>query len=123
LSSSFNLTDIIEYQKAIWYIVPLLPLSLIFLVVIIAETNRAPFDLVEAESELVSGFITEHSSVPFVFFFLSEYANIILMSTLAVILFLGGYLIPLVGEFNFLSFSFESLALGLKVCTILFVFV
>lgn len=100
MSSSFNLTDIIESQKAIWYIVPLLPLSLIFLVVIIAETNRAPFDLVEAESELVSGFITEHSSVPFVFFFLSEYANIILMSTLAVILFFGGYLIPLAGEFN-----------------------
>jgi len=123
LSCSFNLTDIIQSQKGIWYIVPLLPLSLIFLVVIIAETNRAPFDLVEAESELVSGFFTEHSSVPFVFFFLSEYANIILMSTLTVTLFLGGYLIPFVGELNYIYFSLESLALALKVEVILFLFI
>ncbi|RUS23407.1 NADH dehydrogenase subunit 1 [Endogone sp. FLAS-F59071] len=72
LTSSFNLTAIVQAQQSIWYLVPLLPLSLMFFIAIIAETNRAPFDLVEAESELTAGFFTEHSSVPFVFFFLAE---------------------------------------------------
>jgi len=72
-SSSFNMIQIIESQQSIWYIIPLLPVSLLFLIAIIAETNRAPMDLPEAESELVSGFFTEHSSVPFVMFFLAEY--------------------------------------------------
>ena len=120
---SLNLTNIIESQISTWYIIPLLPLSLMFLISIIAETNRAPFDLPEAESELVAGFFTEHSSVPFVMFFLAEYASIILMSSLFSILFLGGYLVPFVYFENPTFFSFEGLALGLKVCLLLFIYI
>ena len=93
LTASFNLTAIIETQKSIWCILPLLPIFIIFFIAGIAETNRAPFDLAEAESELVSGFMTEHSAVVFVFFFLAEYANIVLICTLISILFLAGYII------------------------------
>ena len=93
LSGSLNLTTNIELQKTIWYIAPLLPVFIIFLVGSIAETNRAPFDLAEAESELVSGFMTEHAAVIFVFFFLAEYASIVLICVLITMLFLGGYLV------------------------------
>jgi NADH-ubiquinone oxidoreductase chain 1 len=120
---SLNLTNIIESQVSTWYIIPLLPLSLMFLISIIAETNRAPFDLPEAESELVAGFFTEHSSVPFVMFFLAEYASIILMSSLFSILFLGGYLVPFVSFENPTFLSLEGLALGLKVCLLLFIYI
>jgi NADH-ubiquinone oxidoreductase chain 1 len=123
LTGSFNLTAIIQGQEGIYYMIPLLPLGLIFLIVIIAETNRAPFDLVEAESELTAGFFTEHSSVPFVFFFLAEYMNIILMSSLAVILFLGGYLNPIIGSLNLPYFALTALGFGIKVCFILFLFI
>ena len=92
ITGSLNLTTNIEYQRAIWFIIPLLPLFGIFFIGSVAETNRAPFDLAEAESELVSGFMTEHSAVIFVFFFLAEYASIVLMCILISILFLGGYL-------------------------------
>lgn len=97
LTGSLNLISIVESQKIVNFIFPLLPLFLIFFIGSIAETNRAPFDLAEAESELVSGFMTEHSSVIFVFFFLAEYASIILICVLNSLLFLGGYLsiIPL----------------------------
>lgn len=95
ITGSLNLTINIESQRAIWYIVPLLPVFLIFFIGSIAETNRAPFDLAEAESELVSGFMTEHAAVVFVFFFLAEYASIILICILTTILFLGGYLLDL----------------------------
>jgi len=91
LTSSLNITVIIEYQKIIWFIIPLAPIFIIFFIGAIAETNRAPFDLAEAESELVSGFMTEHSSVIFVFFFLAEYASIMFISILITILFIGGY--------------------------------
>lgn len=93
LTGSLNLTVNIESQRAIWFILPLLPIFIIFLIGSIAETNRAPFDLAEAESELVSGFMTEHAAVVFVFFFLAEYASIVLMCVLTSILFIGGYLL------------------------------
>jgi NADH-ubiquinone oxidoreductase chain 1 len=92
LTGSLNLTVNIEAQRPIWFIIPLLPVFIIFFIGSVAETNRAPFDLAEAESELVSGFMTEHSAVIFVFFFLAEYASIVLMCVLNTILFLGGYL-------------------------------
>ena len=95
LSGSLSLTVNTEMQKAIWYIVPLLPIFIIFFIGSIAETNRAPFDLAEAESELVSGFMTEHAAVIFVFFFLAEYASIVLICVLTSILFLGGYILNL----------------------------
>lgn len=92
LTGSLNLTVNVEAQKVVFLVIPLLPLFIIFYIGCIAETNRAPFDLAEAESELVSGFMTEHSAVIFVFFFLAEYASIILICILTSILFLGGYL-------------------------------
>jgi NADH:ubiquinone oxidoreductase subunit H len=123
LVGSFNFTEIVNSQLSVWYIVPLLPISLMFLIAIVAETNRAPFDLPEAESELVAGFFTEHSSVPFVMFFLGEYASIILMSTLYSILFLGGYLLPYFGEANIGLFTLSGLSLGLKTSLLLFMFI
>ena len=99
LTGSLNLTVNIESQRVIWYIIPLFPIFIIFFIGSVAETNRAPFDLAEAESELVSGFMTEHAAVIFVFFFLAEYASIVLICILTSILFLGGYLynnIPLI---------------------------
>jgi NADH-ubiquinone oxidoreductase chain 1 len=92
LTGNLNLTVNTESQRAIWFILPLLPIFIIFFIGSIAETNRAPFDLAEAESELVSGFMTEHAAVVFVFFFLAEYASIVLMCVLTSILFMGGYL-------------------------------
>jgi NADH-ubiquinone oxidoreductase chain 1 len=92
LSGSLNLSVIVEYQKSILFVYPLLPVFIIFLIGGVAETNRAPFDLAEAESELVSGFMTEHAAVIFVFFFLAEYGSIVLICLLMSILFFGGYL-------------------------------
>jgi NADH-ubiquinone oxidoreductase chain 1 len=92
LTGSLNITFNIETQKAVFFVLPLLPIFIIFFIGSIAETNRAPFDLAEAESELVSGFMTEHSAVIFVFFFLAEYASIVLICILTTILFFGGYL-------------------------------
>ncbi len=92
LTGSLNLTVNIESQKMVLFIFPLFPIFLIFFIGCIAETNRAPFDLAEAESELVSGFMTEHSAAIFVFFFLAEYASIVLICIFTSILFLGGYL-------------------------------
>ena len=92
LTGTLNLTINIEAQKTIWFFIPLFPIFIIFFIGSVAETNRAPFDLAEAESELVSGFMTEHAAVVFVFFFLAEYASIVLICILTTILFLGGYL-------------------------------
>jgi NADH-ubiquinone oxidoreductase chain 1 len=103
LTGSLNLTVNIEAQRAVWFIVPLFPIFIIFFIGSVAETNRAPFDLAEAESELVSGFMTEHAAVIFVFFFLAEYASIVLICILTSILFLGGYL------YDYLPFSLYSL--------------
>lgn len=91
LTGTLNLTVIVEMQKATWFILPLFPLFYIFFIASIAETNRAPFDLAEAESELVSGFMTEHAAGIFVFFFLGEYASIILICILITLILLGGY--------------------------------
>jgi NADH-ubiquinone oxidoreductase chain 1 len=96
LTSSLNLTVNIEYQKAVLFLMPLFPVFIIFFIGSVAETNRAPFDLAEAESELVSGFMTEHAAVIFVFFFLAEYASIVLICILTSILFLGGYLLNII---------------------------
>ena len=104
---SLRLLEIIEFQKGIWLIFPLLPLFFMFLISILAETNRPPFDLPEAEAELVSGYNVEYSAVGFALFFIAEYANILLMSSLVVILFLGGWLPFLnidVEIFNYNSF-------------------
>nr|YP_010632405.1 NADH dehydrogenase subunit 1 [Lepraria vouauxii]WBP63123.1 NADH dehydrogenase subunit 1 [Lepraria vouauxii] len=148
LSGSLSLTVNTEAQKAIWYIVPLLPIFIIFFIGSIAETNRAPFDLAEAESELVSGFMTEHAAVIFVFFFLAEYASIVLICILTSILFLAGYLlnftsfvylIKQIDPYLYVSFidcNYETflcdpivegmiygLTLGLKTCIMIFIFI
>ena len=89
---SFNLSDIVLAQKYTWFICPLFPMFLIFCISMLAETNRHPFDLPEAEAELVSGYNVEYSSMTFALFFLGEYANMLLMSAFVSILFLGGWL-------------------------------
>jgi NADH-ubiquinone oxidoreductase chain 1 len=147
LTGSLNVTVNIEAQRAIWFIIPLFPIFIIFFIGSVAETNRAPFDLAEAESELVSGFMTEHAAVIFVFFFLAEYASIVLICVLTSILFLGGYLydyIPsLFGLIQYIDFELYTdnmysnnifsdplieglmygLALGIKSCIMIFVFI
>ncbi len=152
LTGSLSLTVTVEAQKAVWFAIPLLPVFIIFFIGSVAETNRAPFDLAEAESELVSGFMTEHAAVIFVFFFLAEYASIVLICTLNAILFLGGYLdfthigispiylsdnmllmlrsFYFIFEdlFNFLSYPIVEgiiygLSIGLKSCVMIFIFI
>jgi NADH-ubiquinone oxidoreductase chain 1 len=93
ITNSLNLNVNVQFQKITWLALPLLCILIIFFIGSVAETNRAPFDLAEAESELVSGFMTEHAAVIFVFFFLAEYGSIVLMCIFTSILFLGGYLI------------------------------
>ena len=91
---SLNLSKIVEAQKTVWFAIPLLPMFIIFFISALAETNRLPFDLPEDEATLVAGYFTEYSSASFVLFFLAEYASMILMSAMTVILFLGGWLPP-----------------------------
>jgi len=139
LSGNLNLTGNVEAQREIYFLFPLLPVFIIFFIGAIAETNRAPFDLAEAESELVSGFMTEHSAAIFVFFFLAEYASIVLICILTSSLFLGGYLNIISLDFikgivtnydmeiNIFNVSLEglitSLNLGFKTCLMIFVFI
>jgi NADH-quinone oxidoreductase subunit H len=120
-SGSLNLSDIVDSQRKIWYIFPLFPLFIMFFISGLAETNRAPFDLPEAEAELVSGYSTEYSAMGFALFFLGEYANMILMSTAITIYFLGGWLSP----FNLMIFNILPgfFWFGLKTTAILFLFV
>lgn len=100
---SLNLSAIVEAQKTIWFAIPLLPMFIIFFVSALAETNRAPFDLPEGESELVAGYFVEYSSMTFALFFLGEYANMILMSGMTAVLFLGGWLPPIdIAPFNWI---------------------
>ncbi len=93
-AGSLNLSEIVRAQSGLWYVIPHFPMFVLFLISALAETNRTPFDLPEAESELVGGFNTEYSAMTFAMFFLGEYANMILMSSLATVLFLGGWLPP-----------------------------
>ena len=140
LTGSLNLIVITEVQRIVYFILPLFPLFLVFFVGSIAETNRAPFDLAEAESELVSGFMTEHSASIFVFFFLAEYASIVLICILNSILFLGGYLTIIPADILgyilnhmtsnneyintiLLSLSSSSIYLAMKTSILIFVFI
>lgn len=112
-AGSFNLSTIVLAQTKIYYIVPLFPMFVIFYISMLAETNRHPFDLPEAEAELVSGYNVEYSAMTFALFFLAEYSNMLLMSTFSSILFLGGWL-PLFDIF-FLNFLPGSFWLSLKI--------
>lgn len=87
---SFNLTEIVIAQENVWFILPFFPIFFVFSISILAETNRHPFDLAEAEAELVSGYNVEYSSMFFALFFLGEYANMLLMSVLLALFFFGG---------------------------------
>ena len=91
---SLNLIDIVNAQKNLWFVVPLFPMFVVFFISALAETNRPPFDLPEAEAELVSGYQTEYSGMMYAMFWLGEYANILLMCAMGAILFLGGWLPP-----------------------------
>jgi len=116
---SFNLQNIIESQKYIWFIIPFFPLFLMFFVSALAETNRHPFDLPEAEAELVSGYNVEYSAMGFALFSLGEYANMLLMCALNSILFFGGWLSP----FEFLSFIPGSIWFGIKICLFVILYI
>ena len=122
LTGTFNFTLIMENQQSIWFIVPLFPVFIFYFISILAETSRTPFDLQEAESELVSGFMTEYSAVPFVFFFLGEYSSIVLFSCITAILFLGGYNIPEIFVNNSIL-NIQAIILGIKTCIFCFLFV
>jgi len=98
---SLNLTDVVLAQQHIWFVIPLLPMFVIFFISGLAETNRSPFDLAEGESEIVAGYFVEYSAMTFALFFLGEYGNMILVSVMTAILFLGGWLPP----FGFEPFS------------------
>ena len=117
-SGSFNLQAIIETQKNIWFLIPFFPLFLMFFVSALAETNRHPFDLPEAEAELVSGYNVEYSAMGFALFSLGEYSNMLLMSALNVILFFGGWQVP-----AFLMFLPGSVWFGIKICFFVILFV
>ena len=93
-AGSLNLTKVVEAQEGMWFFIPHFPMFILFFISVLAETNRHPFDLSEAESELVAGFMTEYSSMSFALFFLGEYMNMIMMSGVVSILFLGGWLGP-----------------------------
>ncbi len=92
---SLNLTEIVMAQKTMWFFIPLFPMFIVFFISALAETNRPPFDLPEAESELVAGYQTEYSGMPFVLFMFGEYINILLMCAMTTILFIGGWLPPI----------------------------
>jgi NADH-quinone oxidoreductase subunit H len=92
---SLNLSDIVRAQQGLWFVIPLAPMFVVFFISALAETNRLPFDIPEGESEIVAGFFVEYSAMSFAMFFLGEYANMILMSAMTTILFLGGWLSPI----------------------------
>jgi NADH-quinone oxidoreductase subunit H len=120
-AGSLNLSTIVLAQESIWYVIPLFPIFILFFVSALAETNRAPFDLPEAEAELVAGYNVEYSAMGFALFFLGEYANILMMCALCSILFLGGWLPP----FSFLPFTLipGPIWFGMKVAFMAFAFI
>ena len=120
-TNTLNLTNIVCFQDNLWFFLPLWPSLLLFFIAALAETNRVPFDLPEAESELVSGYNVEYAATTFVLFFLAEYSNILIMSSLITIFFFGGWL-PI---FNFLFFFLIPgwIWMSLKVCFVVFFFI
>jgi len=116
-TNSLNLNTIIFLQKNIWFCIPLFPMFLMFIISMLAETNRHPFDLPEAESELVSGYNVEYSGMSFALFFLGEYSAMFFMSSYIVVLFLGGSFLPL----NF--FFLQPFIFGFKVIFFIFIFI
>ena len=118
---SLNLTEIVRAQERVWFVIPLFPMFIIFFISALAETNRAPFDLAEGESELVAGFMVEYSSMTYALFFLGEYANMFLMSAITTVLFLGGWYPPIdIAPFNWVPGPIWFI---LKICFLLFVFI
>jgi len=121
LAGSLNLSEIVlRQEETIWFWLPLLPCTIIFFISILAETNRAPFDLPEAEAELVAGYNTEYASITFAMFFLAEYANMILMSGLMTHFFFGGWLLP---KFLYFLPFFPTIVFSLKTIFFCFVFI
>jgi NADH-quinone oxidoreductase subunit H len=117
---SLNLSDIVMAQKDMWFVIPLLPMAVVFFISILAETNRHPFDMPEAEAELVAGYNVEYSSMTFALFFLGEYAFMILMCAMFAILFLGGWLPPMdIAPLNLIP---GPIWFGLKIAFGLFIF-
>ncbi len=117
---SLNLSDVVRAQRHLWFCLPLFPMFIVFFISALAETNRSPFDIPEGESEIVAGFFVEYSAMSFALFFLGEYANMILMSAMTTILFLGGWLAP----FNIEPFTWIPGVIWfvLKICCVLFCF-
>ena len=121
LVGSLNLTDIVEAQRGMWFIIPLFPMAVVFFISTLAETNRHPFDLPEAEAELVAGYNVEYSAMTFALFFLGEYANMIMMCGLTTILFLGGWLPPFdIAPLNMIPGPIWFI---IKICSLLFIFI
>lgn len=119
-SGSLNFTEIVAAQeKTGWFVFPLLPCAIMFFISMLAETNRAPFDLPEAEAELVAGYNVEYSSIIFAMFFLGEYSNMLMMATIMVLLFFGGWLPPL----QILGFISGNLWFSLKIVIFCFLFI
>lgn len=119
---SLSLSEIVLVQENMPFILPLFPAAIMFFVSVLAETNRVPFDLTEGESELVSGFNVEYSSMSFALFFLAEYCHIILMSTFAVLLFLGGWLLPF-NIFGMTPSFYNFVWFAIKIVIIVFLFI
>lgn len=117
MSGTFSLSGIVEAQEYIWYVVPLYPYWILFIITSLAETNRSPFDLPEAEAELVAGYNVEYSSIAFALFFLAEYGNMILMSALATIFFFGGW-----NSLSIFSTTIYYISFSIKITLNMFIF-
>jgi len=123
VTGTLNVSELVMAERTWWMDVLLFPMFIVFLISALAETNRAPFDLPEGESELVGGYNVEYSAMTFALFFIGEYANMILMSAMTVVLFLGGWKVPFGIENEFLDMIPGIIWFGLKISGILFVFV